>query len=167
MSFGQTNGIPQGSVLMDFIAEIVLGYADLELSQKIHNTSIDNYEILRYRDDYRIFTNNPQDGNLILKLLTEILVDLGLKLNPQKMIASNSVIANSIKHDKLDWIKSQKKIENIQGHLIIIHDFSHEHPNSGSLSKALDKFFVRIKRLKNSKCSRGTCGVFAIARHYQ
>jgi len=31
MSYGQTNGIPQGSVLMDFIAEMVLGYADLEL----------------------------------------------------------------------------------------------------------------------------------------
>jgi hypothetical protein len=150
MSFGQTNGIPQGSVLMDFIAEIVLGYADLELSQKIHDTSIDDYEILRYRDDYRIFTNNPQDGDLILKLLTEILMDLGLKLNPQKTLASNHVIPNSIKQDKLDWIKSQKKITNLQEHLLLIHDFSCKHPNSGSLSKALDKFFARIKRLKNN-----------------
>jgi RNA-directed DNA polymerase len=151
MSFGQTNGIPQGSVLMDFIAEIVLGYADLELSQKISGTSIDDYEILRYRDDYRIFTNNPQDGNLILKLLTEILVDLGLKLNSQKTLASDHVIANSIKQDKLDWIKSQKKIANLQGHLLFIHDFSCKHPNSGSLSKALDKFFDRIKRLENNR----------------
>lgn len=151
MSFGQTNGIPQGSVLMDFIAEIVLGYADLELTQKILDTSINDYQILRYRDDYRIFTNNPQDGDLILKLLTEILVDLGLKLNPQKTLASNHVITNSIKQDKLDWIKIQKKIANLQGHLLLIHDFSYKHPNSGSLSKALDKFFVRIKRLKNNK----------------
>jgi RNA-directed DNA polymerase len=151
MSFGQTNGIPQGSVLMDFIAEIVLGYADLELSRKIHDKSIDDYEILRYRDDYRIFTNNPQDGDLILKLLTEILVDLGLKLNPQKTLASNHVIVNSIKQDKLDWIKSQKRITNLQGHLLLIHDFSCKHPNSGSLAKALDKFFARIKRLKNNR----------------
>lgn len=150
MSFGQTNGIPQGSVLMDFIAEIVLGYADLELSQKIHDKSIDDYEILRYRDDYRIFTNNPQDGDLILKLLTEILIDLGLKLNQQKTFASNHVITNSIKQDKLDWIKSQKKITTLQEHLLLIHDFSYKHPNSGSLSKALDKFFARIKRLKNN-----------------
>src|SRR3989338_5437350 len=35
MSNGQTNGIPQGAVLMDFIAEMVLGYADIELSRKI------------------------------------------------------------------------------------------------------------------------------------
>jgi hypothetical protein len=37
MSNGQTNGIPQGSVLMDFIAEMVLGYADSELSKRIKN----------------------------------------------------------------------------------------------------------------------------------
>ena len=34
MTNNQTNGIPQGSVLMDFIAEIVLGYADSLLTQK-------------------------------------------------------------------------------------------------------------------------------------
>lgn len=151
MSFGQTNGIPQGSVLMDFIAEIVLGYADSELSQKIPDMSIDDYEIIRYRDDYRIFTNNPQDGNLIVRLLAEILVDLGLKLNSQKTFASDHVIANSIKQDKLDWIKSQKRITNLQGHLLLIHDFSSRHPNSGSVNKALDKFFTRIKRLKDDR----------------
>jgi hypothetical protein len=32
MNNGQTNGIPQGSVLMDFIAEMVLGYIDECLS---------------------------------------------------------------------------------------------------------------------------------------
>ena len=31
MRQGQTNGIPQGSVLMDFIGEMVLGYSDTEL----------------------------------------------------------------------------------------------------------------------------------------
>ncbi|GAW90765.1 hypothetical protein FPS14_contig00104-0004 [Flavobacterium psychrophilum] len=35
MSYGQTNGIPQGSVLMDFIAEIVLGYVDLLLTEQL------------------------------------------------------------------------------------------------------------------------------------
>lgn len=41
MSNGQTNGIPQGSTLMDFIAEMVLGYVDLELTKKIeeHKTN--------------------------------------------------------------------------------------------------------------------------------
>jgi hypothetical protein len=80
MRYGQTNGIPQGSVLMDFIAEMVLGLADINLSEKIEEANVNNYCILRYRDDYRIFVNNPQEGELIVKLLTEITSDLGLKL---------------------------------------------------------------------------------------
>ena len=40
MQNGQTNGIPQGSVLMDFIAELVLGYADYEVSKVIKNNNL-------------------------------------------------------------------------------------------------------------------------------
>lgn len=58
MSFGQTNGIPQGSTLMDFIAEIVLGYADELLYKELEKEKIEDYTILRYRDDYKIFTND-------------------------------------------------------------------------------------------------------------
>ena len=57
MSYGQTNGIPQGSVLMDFIAEILLKYADELITNHIIQEGIpkENFYILRYRDDYRIF----------------------------------------------------------------------------------------------------------------
>ena len=75
MRNGQTNGIPQGSVLMDFIAEIVLGYADVELAGRIAQSDIIDYRILRYRDDYRIFVNNPTEGEVILKCLTEVMTD--------------------------------------------------------------------------------------------
>ena len=92
MSFGQTNGIPQGSVLMDFIAEMVLGFADSELSDRIQQQSIQDYQIIRYRDDYRIFSNNPQVAELITKLLTEILIELGMRLNAHKTIVSNNVV---------------------------------------------------------------------------
>ena len=34
MQYGQTNGIPQGSTLFDFVAEIVLGYADMLLADR-------------------------------------------------------------------------------------------------------------------------------------
>jgi len=151
MSFGQTNGIPQGSALMDFIAEIILGYADFELSNKINDANLENYEILRYRDDYRIFTNNPQDADLIVKLLTEVLVDLGLKLNSQKTLASNAVVIHSIKPDKLYWIANQRKIIKLQECLLFIHDFSCKYPNSGTLDKVLQKFFDRIKNLKKDR----------------
>lgn len=145
MAYGQTNGIPQGSVLMDFIAEMVLGYADLELSNKIQQDHLQDYEIIRYRDDYRVFSNNPQTIEHITKLLTEILIELGMRLNAQKTIVSNNVIKNSIKPDKLYWISSKKGAKSIQEHLMLIHKLSEEHPNSGSLPKVLGKFYDRIK----------------------
>ena len=76
--YKQTNGIPQGSVLMDFIAEIVLGYIDRILGVILKKQNITDYEILRYRDDYRIFVNNPNDGEGILRLLSEIMMPFGL-----------------------------------------------------------------------------------------
>ncbi|RWX49615.1 Reverse transcriptase (RNA-dependent DNA polymerase) [Candidatus Electrothrix communis] len=150
MSFGQTNGIPQGSVLMDFIAEIVLGYADLELSKKIKRLEID-YQIIRYRDDYRIFTNNPQEAELIVKNITEIITELGMRLNSQKTLLSNNVIQDSIKADKLYWMVSKKGAKSLQQHLLVIHQLAKKYPNSGSLSKSLDKFFNRLDRLKTTK----------------
>ena len=84
MRHGQTNGIPQGCVLMDVIAELVLGYADLALSDRLRAANITEFQVLRYRDDYRIFVQNPQLGEMVLKTLTEVLIDLGLKLNTGK-----------------------------------------------------------------------------------
>lgn len=149
MSYGQTNGIPQGSVLMDFIAEMVLGFADLQLSEKLSELHITDYKILRYRDDYRIFTNNPQKAELILKQISEILIDLNMRLNSQKTIISNNVIKSSIKPDKLYWNSSKQRTNYLQNHLLLIHELSEKFPNSGSLSKALSKFFDRIHKYEN------------------
>ena len=144
MCHGQTNGIPQGSALMDFVAELVLGYADLELSKKING--IEDYKILRYRDDYRIFVNNPQVGEKITKSLTEVMIDLGLKLNPSKTTLSNTVIRASIKDDKLSWMSRKQTEKSLQKHLLIIHDHSIQFPNSGSLVVALGNYQKRISR---------------------
>jgi len=82
MRHSQTNGIPQGSVLMDFVAEMVLGFADLKLYDRLRADEITDYRILRYRDDYRVFVNSPHVGEAIVKLITEVTADLGLKLSP-------------------------------------------------------------------------------------
>ena len=148
MSYGQTNGIPQGSTLMDFLAEMVLGYADLTLSLKTKD--LENFEIIRYRDDYRIFTNNPQDAELIVKILTEILVDLGLKLNTQKTLSSNQVIEDSIKPDKLYWLQNKRSNRSLQEHLLLIHNLAKKFPNSGTLVKALTAYFNRIKGIEET-----------------
>lgn len=116
MSFGQTNGIPQGSVLMDFIAEIVLTYADLLLTIRLKKLNIKDFEfkIIRYRDDYRIFVNDLSLSENIVKNLTEVLMELGLKLNSSKTVSFDNVIANSIKSDKLNWLMIKDDDTSIQ-----------------------------------------------------
>ncbi|MDQ6478859.1 RNA-directed DNA polymerase [Dyadobacter sp. LHD-138] len=151
MSNGQTNGIPQGSALMDFVAEMVLGYADLQLSERlVLKPEINDYQILRYRDDYRIFTNNPSDGETIVKFITEILIELGLKVNPQKTNTSGSVIRASVKEDKIYWINNIKLGKSLQKHLLIIHTLADRYPNSGSLTIALSDFYKRVAKYKRA-----------------
>lgn len=146
--YQQTNGIPQGSVLMDFIAEMVLGYIDELLTQKFEENSIENYQILRYRDDYRIFVNNINDGEIILKLLSEILVPFGLKLNSSKTKSNSDVITASIKKDKLAWLQlpdPESNTSNLQKYILVIRQHSLNYPNSGSLIAALSNFQKRLK----------------------
>ena len=152
MSYGQTNGIPQGSVLMDFIAEIILGYADLKLTEKINN-SIDNYYIIRYRDDYRIFVNSPKDGEMIVKYLTEVLLDLGLKLNPTKTQMHEDLIESAIKKDKFYWIEHEHKQEDNQKQLLLIYSMSKKYPNSGTLKTQLTKYFKSLTVNKQDNIS--------------
>ena len=150
MRQGQTNGIPQGAVLMDFIAEIVLGYSDVQLSKRIGSLA-EGYRIIRYRDDYRIFVNSQQHGEYILKCLAEVMIDLGLKLNPLKTQMNDGVVRSSIKSDKLHWMFRKQGDQDLQKHLLIIHNHGIEHPNSGSLRVALRNYYKRL--LKTKKCN--------------
>lgn len=143
MSYGQTNGIPQGSVLSDFIAEMVLGFCDQILSEKL-NGEVQDCRIIRYRDDYRIFTNNPNDSDLILRYLSETLADLGMRFNPSKMLASGNVITDSLKPDKIFWLASRRSNSGFQKHLFLIHQLAEKFPNSGQLVTALNHFFDRL-----------------------
>lgn len=144
MRGGQRSGIPQGAVLMDFVAEMVLGYVDLRLSGKTDKKGIEDYRILRYRDDYRIFTNNPREGEAILKLLTEELTDLGVRINSSEALVTDEVIRESIKPDKLFWIGQKQKEKDFRKQLLIIHDLARRSPNSGSLVTSLNDYYERI-----------------------
>lgn len=145
----QTNGIPQGSILMDFIAEIVLGYIDKILGTKLENKKITDYQILRYRDDYRIFINNPNDGENILKILSEIMMPFGFKLNSSKTKGSQDVITQSIKKDKLAWLYvPQNRRSSLQKQLLLIRQHGINYPNSGSLNTALNKFDKKLEKAK-------------------
>ena len=79
MHYGQTNGIPQGNIISDLIVEIILGDADERLQKEMDEKSSSpnrakiDFEILRYRDDYRIFTNSAEDAREVLLTFTKVL----------------------------------------------------------------------------------------------
>lgn len=151
MSYGQTNGIPQGSSLMDFIAELMLGYIDMEISGKIKD--IQDIKILRYRDDYRIFSNNIDELKKAMKIITETLSDFNFRINSSKTFVSSDIVIDSQKKDKLEW----KSIENIiinerldlLNRLIQLKKFANINKNSGSLKTALTKLYEnKISKMK-------------------
>ena len=160
MNFGQTNGIPQGSVLMHFIAEMVLGYVDTLLDKELSGKDIGKYRILRYRDDYRIFSNNLFQAERIAKILSHILIiEMGLQLNAAKTEASNDIIESSLKPDKKYWIANERPNErpdkDKQNWLIRLHLFSKKFPNSGTLTKQMVKL-LRELELSQKKDTEGT-----------
>ena len=130
---------------MDFIAEMVLGYSDTKLTEKIDSEKIEDYQILRYRDDYRIFVNSLQDGECILKCLSEVMIGLGLKLSSSKTESSGQVISSSIKEDKSNWLFRKQSDNNLQKHMLIIHNHSMQYPNAASVDIAMRDFYQRLE----------------------
>lgn len=139
MRYGQTNGIPQGSALMDFIAEMVLGSIDESLYQKLDAQNIHGYEILRYRDDYRIFVNDNSVGEKILKTLTIVLAEYGMRFNSAKTKISADIVGDSVKADKVAWFAIEKNYEALTAEkkLLLLYDHALRFPNAGSVMKPL------------------------------
>ena len=142
MCNGQTNGIPQGSTIMDFIAEIVLGYGDTLISSRLKEKNICDYKILRYRDDYRVFSNNRDELNEILKIISEELAVLNMRLNTQKTLISDDVISKSIKRDKIEVIDFKYDDDiSLQKNVLQIRNFALQFPNSGRLITLLNNLY--------------------------
>ncbi len=143
MSYGQTNGIPLGSQVMNFIAEIVLAYADEKLSEKIgRRIKKGDYHILRYRDDYRIFVRTPYNGEFIMKALSEILIDLGMTLSAKKTIRSEKIVIDSIKPGKIaSYHELTPKVfthHSLRKELLMIYEFGTKFPHSRIIDKRLE-----------------------------
>lgn len=150
---------------MDFIAEMVLGYVDQLLTIKLQENNIEDYQILRYRDDYRIFVNSHNIGENILKLLSEVLMPFGLKLNSSKTKSHQDVIIASIKKDKFAWLQqSEQNLNNLslQKHLLLIKQHALQYPNSGSLMTALNGFHERVQKEKQIKLKQYFKQIIAI-----
>lgn len=144
--YGQTNGISQGSVLMDFVAEIVLGYVDEQINLELKDQH--DFRILRYRDDYRIFANSDDRAEDILKIISDKLRQVGMKLGVSKTFSCRNVVEGSIKPDKLAGIELQylgkDNAKTIQKQLLRLHLFGQRFPNSGSLRRLVSEFHTNI-----------------------
>ncbi len=155
MQNGQTNGIPQGSILMDFIAEIILTHIDKLLSDKLICENITEYEIIRYRDDYRIFTKEKNDNEKIIKELSDILMEFNFKLNTSKTEIGGDLVLMSIKKDKLEniiyHVGEDKNVDiyRLKRLLLDVLSISKIYPNSGFVIKMLQHFNQRKFYEKN------------------
>ncbi|MBO7318234.1 MAG: RNA-directed DNA polymerase, partial [Bacteroidales bacterium] len=135
MQHGHNVGIPMGSTLFDFIAEIVLGYADLLLYEELESRGIKNYEIIRYRDDYRIFCNDKGVLEQISYVLQDVLGSLNFTFNAGKTQITDDIVTGAIKTDKLwdiyntpVYSKGMSAFDTIQKHLLYILQFSRKFP---------------------------------------
>lgn len=150
---GRNIGIPQGSAIFDFIGEIILGYSDLLLHEAIHKAGISNpYEIIRYRDDYRIFCNDKDVLEKISYILQHVLESLNFRMNSKKTKISESIVTDSIKADKLAYIyntpifnKKGVDFDSFEKHLLYILMFARQYPDSGSIKTMLSDIDKRIE----------------------
>lgn len=151
---GRNIGLPQGSTLYDIVAEIVLGYADMLLREALERDGItEGYEILRYRDDYKVFANDKDLLERISYKLQHVLEGLNLRLNSAKTRISDSIITDSIKPDKLAYIYNtpiynNKKccdFDGIQKQLLFILQFGRQYPNCGQMRMLLSKLSTWIE----------------------
>lgn len=131
---------------MDFLAEIVLGYVDELINAELGNCT--DIRILRYRDDYRIFSNNDERAESVLKIVSDKLRLVGMKLGVSKTLSSRNVVEGSIKPDKLAGIELQDlgttNAKTIQKQLMRLHVFGQRHPNSGALRRLMGDFHTSV-----------------------
>ena len=150
---GRNIGIPQGSAIFDFIGEIILGYSDLLLHEAIRKEGIKaKYEIIRYRDDYRIFCNDKDVLEKISYTLQHVLESLNFRMNSKKTKISESIITDAIKSDKLAYIyntpifnKKGCDFDSFEKHLLYILMFARQYPDSGSIKTMLSDIDKRME----------------------
>ncbi len=150
---GRNIGIPQGSAIFDFVGEIILGYSDILLHEAIKKAGITTqYEIIRYRDDYRIFCNDKNVLEKISYSLQHVLDSLNFRMNSKKTMISDSIVTDAVKSDKLAYIyntpifnKKGCDFDSFEKHLLYILMFARQYPNSGSIKTMLSDIDKRME----------------------
>ncbi|RED13918.1 RNA-directed DNA polymerase [Pontivivens insulae] len=149
--FGQTNGITQGSVLMDIVAELVLAYVDHLITNQLPGNK--DFHILRYRDDYSVFTLNDQRATEVVRTISDCLRKVGMQLGAAKTLTSTNVVEGAIKPEKLAGIQLEDmditQAKTIQKQLLRLHAFARRHPNTGAIKRLADNAFQKISKISD------------------
>lgn len=154
MQQGRNVGIPQGGTIFNIIGEMILSYCDLLLYKRLRAEDINDgsYVVLRYRDDYKIYSNDIDELKRISYILQEVLDTLNFRMNTDKTSISSSIVTDTLKPDKLQCIADGPimngkwcAFRGFQKHLMYILIFSRKFPNSGQLKVMLSDFNKRLE----------------------
>lgn len=110
LNYAETVSIPQGNAVSDFVSELLLAYIDNLLYFRLKDLGINDYYILRYRDDYRIYTNSLDEIGRIKKELILLLQRHKLALGEPKSSSSADIVTDSLKEDKRYWLRNNPVI---------------------------------------------------------
>lgn len=85
----ETNGVPVGSEVSRIFAEIILQDVDIKVMQELSSLKLkheDDYEILRYVDDYLVFSHSSEISEVISNTITDAIGAYNLSVNESKQI---------------------------------------------------------------------------------
>ncbi len=85
----ETNGVPVGSEVSRVFAEIILQDADIKIMHELKKLELKHetdYEILRYVDDYIIFTHSIENSEIVANTITDTISTYNLNINEAKNI---------------------------------------------------------------------------------
>jgi len=149
---GRTNGLPVGSAFSDLIAEIILSVIDLRISQKVEKEGID-FLATRFKDDYRILCHKKEDGEKILKYLSEELKQFNLLINENKTIILDLPSGLYRHHDRAYHPFSLRSVYEIDFKtfeltLLKAMDIHKEYPGTSILEKFFSELYSDNHELK-------------------
>lgn len=85
----ETNGIPIGSEVSRIFAEIILQDADMKIINALGKHGLKHetdYDILRYVDDYIVFSHSNENSELVADTISDILSSYNLNISDSKKI---------------------------------------------------------------------------------
>ena len=150
----------------DLIAELILSYADSLIAEKAKENGIDDYKIIRYRDDYRVFCNDKNDIEKLSLIMQKELAGLNFKINASKTCIVEDLVLDSIKKDKVAvfdlFLHRKGLIEEsepnlnksfLQKELLSIYTFAKQYPNSGSVERLLGDVYDWFNKTELKDCN--------------